>query len=646
MNDQDIHGIIAAYKDIRDVTRLGSEDASALARAAHTALRQSPEWKSRNVAPDLLQFAEVLVNDIRNKRLPPSPIAHLHLLSFFKESRSFDRGSQFWSWLVEQHDEYVNPAVYGAAIELFAVQGKPEEETEGLYMQALKRFPGTFNEYHLSPGGIVPDRTQPVAMRGLPMTLLQGIVTARLLRGDSRSAYLGLDTALRLYPTQVPSRFFAMFIQERPISEAYKTLVLACRSGAVVGQDAVAMLLTRLRKLAEDAPIVNGFATRAMITSTYAYVAAGGTPAPSHLTELVMAIASIAHDPKLLMLKEVEVRDVGERLLLALRQLINIFSYKGVRPTTTTFNVMITNIAGRGKQEDVVRIALNDIQALGLKPTAITYRAILTASGEIANADLLKTAWSNLVDLREASGSQPEYSDWTILANASVKCDAKDYVHEQLARLAHAVNKGTSDRVAGILSAKQPSNKEAETSGSDQQDVRPVELLLDEIESDLAVFGDRMIDAETLDRVFQGGLLPMTLGQPAVYMSKAEDEKLRQVYDQLTSASDYEQTARDSTLEPAMSSTGLPLDELRYRNWSTINELLAESEGQDAVFSRAVQGAIAQGIAPPKRGHGLEGISPVSIGLGCEQQIDEHQDQVTWQIRSKNSQDILRLRGS
>ncbi|KAH0261004.1 hypothetical protein KCU84_g21859, partial [Aureobasidium melanogenum] len=266
LDANDVRQIASAYNVLRNKIPLGDQDVADIAKALHTSLRLLSQSIRRSRIPaELSNLADLLVLDIQAKILPPSYDAHLHLLSFYKESAAFDKGIAFWSWLVKQGDDYVNANLYGVALELFAFQGRPAEETEQLYESALDRFPGVFLHYHLSHNAVIADRRQPTVISGIPKALLQGILTARILRGDAKNAYLTLDTALRLFPTKIPTRFVTLFVQERPLDEAYRVFMLACQAGATPGHDALKILLTRMRKVAALSPIRNAALLRAMI---------------------------------------------------------------------------------------------------------------------------------------------------------------------------------------------------------------------------------------------------------------------------------------------------------------------------------------------------------------------------------------------
>ena len=268
------------YRGLRRKEALGKQDFRHLAQALHQYLRtvqyRFEHKERRDWVDDLISFANDLVADVKKAKLLPNGQAHVHLLGFFKESGARESGKRFWEWLERQDDRYVNADVYGAAIELLAVEGAPLKAMEDLYQQALERFPGNFTAYHLSPDAILPERDQPTWLKGINVTLLQGILTARLLRGDTRNAYLALDTALRLYPDQTPPRFFKMFLDERPVLEAYTVFAMACRAGTKLPINHLSTILAALRSISDfTSPTKHSLAIRAMLSSVYMYSGIG-----------------------------------------------------------------------------------------------------------------------------------------------------------------------------------------------------------------------------------------------------------------------------------------------------------------------------------------------------------------------------------
>ena len=175
-----------------------------------------------------------MAQDLQQGLAPPSPDGATRLISLFKEAKMQSRGLLLWNWLIKQGNEHVNATTYGAAIELLAENGEQLSTIEAVYQQALKRFPNGFVEYHFSPYAVVPQPDQQQRIQGWSQNLLQGIITARLLHGEVYGAYLGLDTALRLFHHQLLPRICEVFLEMQSLPMAYKILLIAIRNGVEV----------------------------------------------------------------------------------------------------------------------------------------------------------------------------------------------------------------------------------------------------------------------------------------------------------------------------------------------------------------------------------------------------------------------------
>lgn len=177
---------------------------------------------------------------------------------------------------------------YGAAIELLAECGRGLESYEEVYAHGLKRFPGTFNEYHMSHGALLQNRDKLTMLPRTSMSLLQGIVAARLTYVDWRNAYLGLDTALRLHPTQVPPNMLQAFLRERPIQEVYQVFCLLCQGGSPVRPEIVtAMLFDLVSGQGESAgEEIDLVIAMAVLNAIRLFAGSGQTIKPFHLNVL------------------------------------------------------------------------------------------------------------------------------------------------------------------------------------------------------------------------------------------------------------------------------------------------------------------------------------------------------------------------
>ncbi|CAD0083237.1 unnamed protein product [Aureobasidium vineae] len=638
LNANNIPQIASAYNVLRNKLPLGEQDVADIAKSLHTSLRLlSSSVRQTRIPAELNNLTDLLVLDIQAKVLPPSYDAHLHLLSFFKESAAFEKGTAFWSWLVKQGDDYVNANLYGVALELFAFQGRPAEDTEQLYEKALARFPGVFLQYHLAHNAVVADRRQPNVIFGIPKALLQGILTARILRGDAKNAYLTLDTTMRLFPAKIPARFVTLFVQERPLHEAYKVFMLACQAGATPGHDALKILLTRLRKVAAAEPIKNAAILRAMIMVCYAHTASGAPLNNKSLNELVIAITGLLKDHAYTKMSSDQLRPITNTISALLSDLFGIWASHNSPPGIASFNSMIANLAGRGKRKDIIDHALEAMEHYGLKPNAVTLRSILAAAGEMGDPETIKSAWTDLVANRIEKGAALELIDWQNLLNATRRVNDPEYLQQQLVNFQHIVPPHILDRMNTALQAGNFSrqlNPDKNNTANDMATISRSMKILEFLKQDVTYLSENT----HLGRNFYTEPVSLSLLNGSSLYTNVPEEYIRTVYDEMTTDSSTAQNLLSSTTSalkteaereveieaeaeaeeqaPGISPTGYPLDELRYQNWRTVNQLLFDAKLHDKEYMDAVDDAIKRGTPPPSRDAELSNVPKVDEFVG------------------------------
>lgn len=664
ITDVRIKDVIRIFDQITNYDRLARTASWRICQCLHEALRREKRTATssfqREDLEDMVAFAETLVKHIKKGDLAPDCRAHLHLLAFYKESGVRDEGILFWRWLEMQDERYVNSDVYGAAIELLAVNGAPLTELEDMYQRALREFPGNFNEYHLSPNAIVPDREERTIIKGIPIVLLQSILTARLLRGASGDAYLALDTALRLYPTLTPGRFFHLFIEERPLAESYTVFAIACRAGILPHNESVRKLLTSIRT-SSDLSSLDGHvvALRQMLSVAYMYVGAGGVVTSNLVSELVIAMTQILRVQGIAPMDSKHKKQVVDAVMDAIRKTLEIFARYGAKPGLSAFNSIIMNLAGFGQSKQIVGIALRDAQSLGLRPNNVTRRSILGAAGYIGDAEFVGKAWNDLEAAKAEDGQHPDTSDYHILVKAAKLGGAVDFAKEACKGMAGQLDETQRQGVYDRLYA---SDEAMTATGSESAlDVSVALGPMIGLRADLAIIDERTQDRPAV-QAFSEQALPITL-LPIPDEQHLPEDELRIFYDELTTeqanahanqqatSSPAAVSDQDRIASPAVSETNIPLGRLRYENWKVINYLLGLAEKHDRAYDEAVDEAIASGVAPPHKEKVLKikaGIEVASAGLSdvrageTTADTDEHLDVA--QIRNAREK-ILSLRG-
>lgn len=660
---------------------LTPHDSIELARLLHTYYRNYHRNKSSRVLQDkrvqetLLEYARTLVADVRRGSLPPHPVANVHLLGYFKESTNLDIGAAFWGWLTDQDANCTDARTYGAAIELLARYGMPLSKLEDLYHQALKRFPGDFSEYQLAPEAIVSDRGAPTTTAGSRMMLQQGIITARILHGDWRRAYLALDAALRLYPDQTPGRMLDVMATSRPLSEAYQIFMMECRSGNAVRNTLATQIVGNLADMTrnEHSISVNLTITLALLNALRAYVGAGGSLHEHFITPVLEGLQGPlrALDPASTAPEALRIEGFVSR---AVKYLVALPS---VSKTLYTYTSLIRAISGTERPERL-RWAIESLVSTEppLAPSSRLYVRLLYAAGRLPEPSLIRDSWLGLINVhasdeeyrREGHGRDGlQYRSWSTLAFACRETDQLEFFREQLAlhgaRLSSAEKETLRTEVGwGKMHRHQPT-----PNGSAEEDLRPgsrASLLIDAIEQtfDATTAALELDAAGRVTHDFHAEPLPMapdflSLTQPS--RARTYPRAYRQLYDKLTTDPSTTTTSTTSQATPDdadfpdwkpsvlfKTSTCVPFDVLRFENWVVINRLLIEAsrhEAQElerAALDRSVQKPPDVGkdwygqekVLPRKRGQ-----TPIDFALYGITDMEEGGEE--WR------KEVLRLRG-
>ncbi|KAH7075135.1 hypothetical protein FB567DRAFT_452645 [Paraphoma chrysanthemicola] len=575
------------YPTLIEANALNRHDTRRIAQALHTRARLMSK------STDIFPFIQQVVSDLRRGALEPHPYAFVHLLSIYKDCKRFNEGHELWQWLVQQDETFVSQAAYGAAIELMAYGGISSlPELEDLYNEGLKRFPGTFAEYHLSPDAIVPDRSQPTLMLGIPTVLLQGILTARMLARDWKRSYLALDTILRLYPTQTPPRFFELFMTERPVSEAYTAFTLACRAGTALSHFQVTSLLTKLRAAMQNTSSMADrvLLLRAVANALYAYQEAGGQVESIHVGIFIHCFEDILPGQLSGEDYQGDAAQLRNLVVVAAHEILSGLLQAGLAPQIHPFEALIS-IAGKMRVPNLLSTTLQDLQTAQIDPGPIGTRSALTSAGLLKNRDLVEQLWSGIVSKAENEGSQIASEDWITFVKACRRSDMAKYFHEQLLKLSHTTTSSIEQHLVYQI------NLVEKAKGQTDFEYMTPEALTMELDG-------LKQQVKNIETVIMSGS-PLNLRTSPFYMhldssttSLSSVENLRFIYDQLTT--DPHQPAappptEDSPIQPVRSSTGIPLDELRFKNWVTILEMMSNAEAYETHFQAAINAAIAQG---------------------------------------------------
>ncbi|KAF3928331.1 hypothetical protein AA313_de0209971 [Arthrobotrys entomopaga] len=460
-----------SLENLIELEVLSPNDTHNLAQAIHQAYR-SKRLEKRTV----INYLKTTIDHIKAGHLPSHYLAHVHILSTFKEAEEFTAGNEYWNWLRNQGLEYLDARVFGAVIEFLAYQGAPIQELENLYAIALEKFAKVED----AGGGMQPRATR--------LMLVQGIISARLLAQDWKKAYESFDLCARLHPTQVPSRVYEMFIFNRPIREGYLVYLMACRAGTKLSVKALVWVTTNWWKATND---IGG-----VLQLTLAQLAVGGRvsmevmgkiiygllgrlpeapepPAPLHnlvKQELEGGTGAVSTEEEIAEREAwVEWERKMEEYQIAvnpmfgtIRRVIEIFRAISVEPDVSTYCNIISQ-AARRHLRPIVAGAIREVDSLVRSGRGHMeegpWRVILSAYGSLADQDGVKKAWQSLTLWRRTflknrkgvtngrtwigglEDRAHELISWKSLIRACFQADLKAYVLEQLQTFEHEFDK-------------------------------------------------------------------------------------------------------------------------------------------------------------------------------------------------------------
>lgn len=340
--------------------------------------------KYRRKQPKFNESLHGLIENVRQAfasgSIPYAAQVPLHLLGYYKESGHLDEGIEFWKWLSDQDDATLDPIFVGPAIELLAVYGAGLQHCEDVFARTLHQQDNMGSQYQLQSGSFVPDRSKDVTIKGTSLSLLQGILHARLLYGSWRSSYLALDTAFRLRPTQIVPRLLDLFVYERPIFEALPVLFIFCRGGNRVPEVTFATVLDSLKKLADNgtSSFTKVGVVQAMLQAVEAYLGAAGVLNTFHLNILTRTV--VCAMPQISAAAGTSPpgydKDFIETVIHIFKQLFAVATQYNVVPNSITFNGTIPVALSLGYPR-LSKILFEDMVVLDLSPNLSTAQSLL-----------------------------------------------------------------------------------------------------------------------------------------------------------------------------------------------------------------------------------------------------------------------------
>lgn len=548
-----------------------SNDTFHVTQALHQYIRETPPGTERNTAN---QFAKQLSFDLFSGRLPPHPAAFVHLLSIFNDSQQFEEGYALWDWLQDKGEPYLSPLACGAAIELMARAGdKTLPEMENVYADSLKLFPGTFAEYHFSPDAILPNRHELTKIPGLHSGLLQGITTARIRAGDWKKAYLALETALRLFPTQIPKRYFELFMQHRPLDEAYSAFMLACRAGIQVPPPHVTSLINKLTAGIHSSTSVSErvMLVQAITNILFAEKQSGQPLANIHVAAWIRAMGAILPEKAFgeeFVQHELKLRDI---IVQTTHEVMSGLFQAGMAPSVHHFGALMS-LAGKMRAPDLFATALQDMERIGTELGPSGVRGVLQAAGSLGNKELLEHFWRFIVQDAETKSKLISYEDWVTFARACRRAGHTKFLQLEVLKLQHAIATRTEFQVLQEMDAAETPTPPIPQGSSKFKFMTPealssalgkVKATMENIHVVLMSRQPRSIKKSPFQMHLDPSLPP--LGTPTA---------LGKAYDQMTTDPHQPPPPPPALDKVRRNRYGTSLADLRYQNWVTIHEMM------------------------------------------------------------------------
>lgn len=605
------------------------------------------------------------------RKLPCHADVPVHILGFYKESRQFDQGIEFWNWLLHKgHGDDLDLRSFGAAIEMLTFYGVSPDYCEKLYVYGLEQLGKEYASYHLSHDAILPDRSaRSLDYRDTSMGLLQGILTSRMLHSRWREAYLALDTAFRIRPSQIPTRFLELFIYNRSLGEAFQVFCMFCRSGNTVSGTCFTAILDSLKDcFSKENRRTRLDLLRSMTTALEAFVGAAGALDVRHLNKIIAIVAESDLSRHDLKLNIQDGQDKSHNLFVELTaQMIHIFAARGVPPNIVTFNELIMT-AARQRKYNILQAALRDLKSLKLSPTTATGRSLLyavsahslqanfgllehTAStnalqgGQFREPELVQNGWAIIVASFFDLNKPIPTDDWVRFARSCSHSDIKSFPLEQLESMEL---ESPSAYIKAIelgfeIADKHNSTERLSVEKSDysEDDKTATKAVCANISARLTA-----LNKEKFRNFKENPLDSMSIWE---WPHGSDTNWERQLYDELTvdatSKGAFQNSINSSdSSRVARSDTGIPFDELRFLNWQSINNLLVQAEAFDRRTKIKVDEAIqagqpvtqASGGPAGQKHHGNKFRYPPSLEFYKQDLEDEKKrpmNQKEWQDR-------------
>ncbi|KAK8437642.1 hypothetical protein IWX49DRAFT_587315 [Phyllosticta citricarpa] len=298
------------------------------------------------------------------------------------------------------------------------------------------------------------------------------------------------------------------------------------------------------------------------LDALYAFIGSGGQVVHHATTLLMKNMEALVPSPYY---REPQHQSAADLIARTAREVYEEFSNAGVKTRLITLAARL-HLVGKTLNAQELGIAMKEMKELraveNSEPGSLE-RNVLLAAGKIKHRDLIVEAWS---DLQNSLNGGILASDWACLAVACRDGDYKQYFFQEFAK-AKDIKKSARDVIMKQL------DWDFMKSGKPKHEPLPLDAtqaIVDAIKARVKAITDLVRSKKALD--FNTEPVLGDIGGVQV----GTQEAMRQVYDRLTT--DPLAPRREGHLKPLMTPTGIPLEEVRFRNWVAITEMLKHAE--------------------------------------------------------------------
>ena len=550
-----------------------------------------------STAITISRYIGVFASHYVTKALPPHSEASSHLLCLYRTVGEYEMGARLWDWMVHQDDRYVSTKTYAGAIGLATAGNQSLRVCEELYEEALIRYSNRLVSLILSPGFMLPPDLQYSKAVSLNPHLYLAIFNARIRKRDWRTAYLNLDTAMRLWSSTIDYRFLRKILQVRPVHEGYQVYFLFCQAGAYVRGKELYLLLDGMATACEDSVDLGlkWDLTKAMLEAIVVFVNSKDARLDGrHLDCLIRGFLSIL--PRQGLGSRQKDNKLDEAVSSFLSYLREWFLTRGSK-LGNSIPATVISWSRKLRNKSLLEWALNELRnrqsswAEYSPPDPVLYNSLLNAAGDFKSPETVKIAWRALAIRLGRTKFGPWLSDWRHFAAAAERTGLVPYYNSQLDLFMSKGKFGAliarkADYVSRVR-RNYPSDQALHVETPDNRIA--IEAFVQDAR---AILGDIALASSK-------GANNIPLNRCSIWRwpVTVPEKWQRRLYNELSSKSGVELSAVSmfSRRGKDRKTLGSSYRELRYRSWKMINNLLLQAEAFECRKERLIDSQDSKG---------------------------------------------------